>query len=601
MSDQQPPAGGPSYGLPGPSGPPSYGAPPPPTDSLTLGGGAWQDPSGDRASRRKWWYVGTGAVAAVALVAGGTIAAATVFKVHRDPGPAAALPAATLAYAAFDLDPSAGQKIEAIKALRKLPAFLDGAKLDPTTDLRQKAIQGALGTDHCGLSWSKDFAPWVGTDIAAAIVPAGSDGPQPVVVIGVTDAGAAKKALPKLLACDHAGDQTGYRLQGSWLVLAKSNAVAAEVADAGHTSALSDDDGFSSWTDRTGDPGVATFYASKDAGKTLADHLDQLAGTFGGMEGGHSWAAGEGEASGSAYSPSAYHVAAPVRSDDNDTSLDPLAGICGADPATAPGDPSSMLEAQKARLAQFHGGAATLRFAGGGFELESASQPADVPKAGAGADAVASLPADTVFAAGGTLPAGWFDQFITGFAAGCGATKDQVLQGLSQMTGLSLPGDLDTLLGGGFTVSVSSKLDPEAIANSTEPTDVPVGVKLMGDPDRIAAVLAKLPSGQTPFLASSKGAGAVAVGPDAAYRAELLKDGGLGDTPAFKDAVPHADHATSIAYLDFSRLAPLISKVAGNDPQAGQVKDNLAHLGALGMTTWQEGAITHGLIRLSTR
>jgi len=604
VSDQQPPAGGPSYGLPGSSGSPSYGAPPPPpTDSLTLGGGAWQDPAGDRGSRRKWWYVGAGAVATVALVAGGTIAAATVFKVQRDPGPAAALPADTLAYAAFDLNPSAGQKIEAIRALRKLPSFLHDAKLDPTTDLREKAVQGALGTDHCGLSWSKDFAPWVGTDLAAAIVPAGSDGPQPVVVVGVKDAGAAKKALPRLLACDGAGDHTGYSLQGSWLVLAKSKAVATEVADGGQRSALAADDDFTTWTDRTGDPGVATFYASKDAGKTLAGHLDQLASTFGATEDRHGRAAGEGHGSPSAYSPSAYQSRLTVRYDDNDTSLDPLAGICGADSATEPGDPSSMLDAQKAQLAQFQGGAATLRFAGGGFELESASQQADAPKAtsSSGAAAVASLPVDTVFAAGGALPTGWFDRFVTGFAAGCGATKDQVVKGLSQMTGLTLPGDLDTLLGGGFAVSVSGKIDPEAIANSTQPTDVPIGVKVMGDPDRIAAVLAKLPAGQTPFLASSKGDGAVAIGPDQAYRTELLKDGGLGDTATFKDAIPHADRASAVAYLDFSRLAPLISKMSGNDPQGAQVKDNLTHLGALGMSTWQDGAVTHALVRLSTR
>jgi hypothetical protein len=260
-----------------------------------------------------------------------------------------------------------------------------------------------------------------------------------------------------------------------------------------------------------------------------------------------------------------------------------------------------MLEVQKARLAQLHGGAATLRFAGGGFELESAAQQVDAATARSGAGVVASLPADTVFAAGGVLPAGWFDQFLTGFAAQCGATKDQVLHGLSRMSGLDLPADLDTLLGGGFAVSVSSKIDPEAIANSSEPTDVPVGVKLVGDPKRIAAVLAKLPGGGTPFLASSQGDGAVAVGPDAAYRSEMLKDGGLGASKLFEDAVPHADQAVAVAYLDFSRLQPLIAKTAGHDPQAAQVVDNLAHLGALGMSTWQDGTVSHGLVRLSTR
>ena len=61
MSDQQPPTGGPSYGGPSSSGAtPNYGGPAndlptPPPDTVTLGGGAWNDPKGDRRSRT-WWH-----------------------------------------------------------------------------------------------------------------------------------------------------------------------------------------------------------------------------------------------------------------------------------------------------------------------------------------------------------------------------------------------------------------------------------------------------------------------------------------------------------------------------------------------------------------
>ena len=66
-------------------------------------------------------------VAGGAVVAGGAWAATSFFAAGSQP--AEALPASTIAYASVDLDPSGGQKIEAIKTLRKFPAFNDKINL----------------------------------------------------------------------------------------------------------------------------------------------------------------------------------------------------------------------------------------------------------------------------------------------------------------------------------------------------------------------------------------------------------------------------------------------------------------------------------------
>src|SRR3954471_4971700 len=70
---------------------------------------------------RRWGLVGGAAVAVVAL-AGATAWAVTQF-LGAGAQPATAAPANTLAYVGLDLDPSGGQKIEALRTLRKFPAL----------------------------------------------------------------------------------------------------------------------------------------------------------------------------------------------------------------------------------------------------------------------------------------------------------------------------------------------------------------------------------------------------------------------------------------------------------------------------------------------
>jgi hypothetical protein len=537
-------------------------------------------------------------VAAIALVAGGIAFAATHLSSQRDSGAAAGLPRDTLAYAGFDLDPSAGQKIEALRALRKFPGFTHGTHLDPSSDLRKMALQDTLKSDGCHLDWTKDVASWLGNDVGAAVVPAGSAGPQPVAVLAVTDEAKAKKDLPKLLECDD--DSAGLAVSNGWAVIAKSDTIAKSVSTGAQKASLADDSDFETWTGRTGDPGVATFYASKAAGPALADHLDDLGGWMG--------LSGSQTSSGvrsSAVAPAAYTTSAGAAAGDPSDPLSTFMDICPGpvtDGSDGPLD-RAQLQMLKKQLAAFQGAAAALRFAHGGFEVELASAGRPATSAPSGLAAMTTLPRGTAIAFGGgaSAPATidlLVQSFVAGAASECGNTPSAVLGGLEKLSGLTLPDDLHTLFGHGFTLAVSGKVDASALQGD-DPSKLPVGLKLQGDPRQITSVLGKIHGAPVQqVLGTTAGDGVVAVGPDADYRAELIKKGDLGSTSTFQDVIPHADQARAGLYIDFAQLRPVLNGLDGHDKQADQF---LAHLKAYGESNWVQDGIDHGLIRVSVQ
>ncbi|MCA1982506.1 DUF3352 domain-containing protein [Nocardioides nematodiphilus] len=584
---------------------PDYGTPPPPSDTVTLGGGAWQDPREPRRGRT-WWYVGGGAAVAIALVVGGTVFAASQLNDDRAPGAAAGLPSDTLAYAGIDLDPSMGQKIAAIQALRKFPAFTGDLKIDPSTDLRKLMLDDLLQGPACkDLSWDDDVKPWLGTDIAAAIVPTVSGGPQPVTVLKVTDESAATKSLPALLSCAH-GPQ-GLSVAHGWAVVAKNTAIAQSVSNQSASNALADDGDFKTWTERTGDPGVATFYASPAAGKTLASSLDSLA-MLGMSPFAFSSGSGASSSASGAAAPAA-HVTSAAKTLEPPT--DPFAALGAVCPHAMSGKgmgdqtplSGGQMDLYKAQMRKLQGAAATLRFARSGFELETASGVEGATPS-SGTSGLATLPKDTAVAFGFGGARDWItsvtDAFAQGFVQECGGTPEKLWQTVSTISGLSLPGDLHTLFDGGVTLSLSGSTDPEKLTNGG-PGDLPAGIKLTGDPDAIASVLGKITlPGVQEILATTKGDGVLAVGPNADYRDQLLKNGGLGDSADFKDVVPQADKAPTALFVSFANLQPILTSAAAEVPR--DVQENLAHLGAFGQSTWVgDDGIGHGLIRLSTK
>lgn len=544
-----------SYDLP-PGPPPSE----PPTGSpetLDSRGGAPIPASKDGSGGRRTAFIAAGAAIGAVGVAGLAWAAWSFFATGAQPSEA--LPDSTLAYASIDLDPSGGQKIEALRTLRKFPAFKDQVGLKADDDVREwifDKIQGS--TSGCeGLDYGDDIEPWLGDRFAVAAVDTGAEQPAPIFVVQVSDEDAADAGLKKLRACG--GDtQTGaWAISDGWALIGESQKIVDRVADDAADTSLADDDDFQHWTDAAGDGGIVSMYAAPDAGKALADNL-----------------AGD---------------------------LESLGGL-GGDVSAAPDD-------MTAALKDFKGAAATVRFDDGGLELEMAADPAATGKSltagDAGAKAVSTLPEGTAAALGVSFADGWLTDLVDQVAKASGQSADDLLSEAGDTLGLDLPDDAETLVGDSLALAVDSDFDPSSLLSSPESGDsagaTGVGVKVIGDADGIEGVLDKLRTAAAGadggVLDSDAKGDAVAIGPDADYRTALLEDGGLGGSDTFQRVVEHADEAAAVLFVDFGAGDDWLASLAGDDAEA---RDNLKPLDALGLSAWVSDDTAHAVLKVTT-
>ena len=580
MSNDLPPTG-PTGGLPDdPYGSPSFGAPQPmpapdpAPEYLTQGGGAPLPPTAGEQPKRTGRRV---ALIGGALVGLGALGAAATWAFVAlsggGPQPAEALPAGTIAYLSVDLDPSASQKIEAIKMFKKFPGFNDQVEIESGDDLRRKVFDLAQDESPCdNLDYDSDIATWIGDRAAVAAVMV-DDKPAPVVAIQVTDEKLADAGLTKLAHCDATGDadeagettDLGWSIQGGYAILAEDDATADGVAKDAAEASLADDTTFTKWMDAVGDRGIVSMYASPEVGELAADALDNLGSDFG---------MADGVLPSSAVQQSSLH----------------------ADDST---------DATTKALKDFKGMAATLRFSDGSLEMEWVGDPGtslELYGDGSGTDVMSTLPADTAAAFGMQFADGWFTKFLDQLVPqmGDGTTVDDVMTEMESATGLDLPDDIETLTGDSMVMSLGSDFDLNTIQQSTDGSGIPVGVKIHGDPTGIEAVLDKLrgqmPGSATDILASDTSGDFVAIAPDDSYRAALLEDGGLGDTATFKEILPNADKAVGLLYVDFDANDWLV-QLAGDDQE---VSDNLEPLSGLGLTAWMDGDTSHAMLRLTT-
>jgi hypothetical protein len=578
MSSNLPPSG-----PAGPDGPDGHQ-----TEYLEQGSGAPLPPAPPPARNLKPYVIGGAAVAGLAVAGGAAWAAMSFFSTGAQP--AEALPGSTLAYAGVDLDPSGGQKIEAIRTLNKFPAFKDELDLDTDDDIMKRLFDEIQSQDECAnLDYEDDIASWLGLRAGVAVVDAE---PTVVGVVQVTDADAAAAGLDKLRNCGANGDasepapadaEMGFAVEGDWAIVAETDEIAERVLADGAEGSLADDSEFQTWTGRTGDPGIVTVYVAAGAADAALDHLDEL---FGSAD----------DLGGIVTEPSSY--------DDGSTSAEGDVMVLDEEV------PDDTEETMGNLLEGFDGMAATLRFSDGSIELEQAgsfgSQLQLFYATDKGADAMSTLPADTVAAFGMGFDEGWVRALAEQFQAQFGdlvgedMTVDDMFAELSDQTGLDIPADIETLTGESAVVAVGPDFSPEQFMNSADGSDVPIGVKIKGDADGIEAVLDKLREMVGPdanIFGSEAGDGFVAISPSADYRAALLEDGGLGDSDTFKDVIREAEQAGAVFYVDFDAGDDWLVEMSGDDEDA---KANLAPLSAVGGSTWTEGDVTHAVLRLTT-
>ena len=198
---------------------------------------------------------------------------------------------------------------------------------------------------------------------------------------------------------------------------------------------------------------------------------------------------------------------------------------------------------------------------------------------------VADLPADTVAALsvsglGESVTASWADLEESGVLA---EFQEQI-----DALGLDLPADLGTVLGSDLALAVTGDLSAPSFGARVRTDDpqraVDVLDRVLGDAD--------LPVGVVPLddgyvLAS-----------DQPLADALAEDGGLGDTAAFRAAVPDPDDAGAVGFVDLGKIIDLVIAEGGDD--ATQAQD-FAALGALGFnaSTTDDGG--RFVLRITTR
>ena len=532
-------------------------------------GRPFRSPEPARTRRARTGWIAVGGVGLLAAIGAGAWAAWSFFA--TGPQPAEALPAGTIAYASVDLDPSGGQKIEALRTLRKFPAFKDEIGLETDDDIRERIFEEIQGTGTCtDLDYGDDVEPWLGDRFAVAAVDAGGDTPVPVFVFQVSDEDAADEGFAKVQECS-GGDGGAWSIADGWALLGETQEIVDRVTADAADAPLSEDEDFTSWTDAAGDGGIAAVYLAPEAGKVLAENLDDFTGPLGGLE------SGLGDST--AYSSSL----------ECDTPCESYAAL--------PDELGGALE-------DFRGMAATLRFDDGSLELEVAADPGTsqdaLEDADRGDDVLATLPEDTAAAIGVGFAEGWFGDLVDQFAGQLGGMSgDELLAEMSAETGLDLPEDVETLTGESAALAVGGDFDLETFTNSADGSGVPLGLKVRGDADAIESVLDKLRpqmGGAEALLDSDSDGDVVVIGPDADYRERLLDDGDLGDSEAFENVVREADDAAAVLFVNFD-VGDWLTSLAEGDPE---LEENLQPLQGLGLSTWLEDGASHLVLRVTT-
>jgi hypothetical protein len=498
-------------------------------------------------------------VAGGAVVAGGAWAATSFFSTGSQP--AEALPDSTVAYFSVDLDPSGGQKIEAIKTLRKFPGFTDKVNLETDDDLRERFFEEVTSSGECeGLDYAEDIEPWLGSRAAVAAVDLGEDQPTPVGVIQVTDAGAAEDGVAALIdtcggTAEGDSEVGGWVVDGDWMVLAETKEIAQQVVDAADGSTLASDASFGKWTGEAGEDGFMSFYVAKAA----AQYLDDAAG-MGSM----------------------------------------LGGMPAAGEEDVPEELQQMID-------DFDGAAATIRFDDGAVEVEYAMSNYQKDLTGfvdseEGASMVADLPADTVAAMGFSLEKGWAQamlDYVKNSVPDESATIDEQLAQFESETGLAFPEDIETLLGEGMTMSVGSGIDPDAITNGG-PGEVPAGITIKGDAAEIQAVLdkisAQVPSEMADFMKVTEGDGTAVLALQDDYRSKLESGGDLGSSDDYAKVIEQ-DDAQMVLFVSFDADDDWLVRATKEMPE---VSENVEPLSAFGISGWVDGDVVHGLVKVTT-
>ncbi|HLS40628.1 MAG TPA: DUF3352 domain-containing protein [Ornithinicoccus sp.] len=467
-----------------------------------------------------------------ALVVGGGAFALTRALSGGGDQPAGALPASTAAYVGVDINPSVGQKIAAVR-------FLDGLDSEVTDALRSEDVRKALfdlaaeeEPAFADLDYDRDIAPWLGDRLAVGVVPVDGQDPTVALSLQVKDQEAADEGLRRLVETAGAEEAStvDWFFHGDYVVVTeadRSDDLAAEV----RAGTLDGEATFADDMEALGDPGVLSFWVDYAGIASLADEAAAL-------------------------------------SDTTDLgALDP-SGLSAF--ATDP----DLAALGEGRIA------GALRFGTDHIELHGVARdfPATVD-GGDSAQLLLDLPEDTAVALG--LEHG--DQLV---AAAWEQLAEQAPDELAEFTaqaeaaGFALPGDIQALLGDSMVLAVG----PGAAETGSmeDLLQFPVAYRVSTDAGAAEAVLDKalnqLDPSASSILARRTDDGVLTLGLNQEYVSQVAQGGSLASNATFRSAVPDADSADSILYVNLNAFEDLyLGEV--DDEQARSALESVAAIG----------------------
>lgn len=477
-------------------------APNPPDDQPTIVAAGAGPPSG--AGRPAWFVPALVLVAALA-VAG--VASAAVFKLTAGGARAdEVVPASTLAFATLDLDPSAAQKVDAARFLRKFPQLRDKVDGD---DLRRSMVEALLESDPSlsGIRYDRDIEPWLGDRLGIAVLPPAKSGDQPKVVgaLQVRDEDAARDGLRKLDKAS-GGSPTGVAYLEGYVLLAESQRTADRAADSARGRSLAENPQYSGDVEQLGETGVSSGWVDVDGiGDAVRASNPQAATALG----------GQGLTGRLTYT---------VRFSGDDLELSAKAyGMTGSRPVSGPGDTG-----------------------------------------------LARLPATTAFAVGvangeRAIPAYW-DRLRDQLEGTPQGAPFGQLVAQAEAVGFTLPDDLASLFGSSFTIAFDGqgltgagppRFGARSVTDPDEATRILDQVQALAGPAFAQVVTReRLPDG-------------VVVATDPGYAQELATDGDLGSEPGFTEALPGLESADMAMWVGIRALQPVLASRV-NDPETAE-------------------------------
>lgn len=488
-----------------------------------------ETPGGDltEGGRRAPWLLVGGGVAAAALLGGGVYAALAMSGGGDQPD--SVLPATAAAYAQVDLDPSAGQKVTAVRFFQGLdPEVRESIDRDWRAWVWEQLQQeGDLPSD---VDYAEDVEPWLGDRAGVALIPTG-EGEEPVaaVALQVKDGQAALDFLDGLDA--EGTEDLAYYLADDYVVLTRQGSLEM-VRAAAETGTLDEHDPYTSDMDDLGEAGIVAMWV--DAAR--ASEVDP-----------------------SAFSP------------DLQMTEEALG-----------------LPAQPEVTGRMAG---TVRFSPDAIELHGITRGVSgvaLPEASDATRLVGGLPADTAVALsmenGAQMVQATWDYYAELYPDEVAATSDRAAE-----AGFTLPDDLKTVLGESMALSVGPGIvDAVTGMSPTDPSvpALPLGYRVTTDTTRLQAMMNENGLGAG-ILVLREDDGTLTVGTDQAYVDGLADGTGetLGSSALFSAAVADAGSSDTVFFVDVAAFERFyLPEVTDEDARAA-----LEELGAVGMSGTTEG------------